>query len=258
MKAWNHRALVAFLLLSTVVAVAVQPAFATPSLTASTGSAVRPDNSAVSPFFTPIGSEMSAITFRGRFTIGRGISVKFRTAGGLASNWTCAEIDGSAFISTTHTRARITSLVFDACSVDQLIGASFTVTVRNVNVATPAFVHLRRQVSAESWDATFTLSIGQAIELSTVPPNSCRLTIREAQSVTVRDTDEGTQVEVSSSPTLIFKSEPGSTSFCPVPQAQLGIAEAAAVRYRHDTRSTETLFFRSTLTSNVNDSTRER
>jgi hypothetical protein len=238
----------AVLVLTSVVALVVSPALATPRLTVSTGS--RPDAGGVSPFITPIGnSETSGLTITNRYTSGRGLSFKARTAGGTSVVATCSELRASAFVPVTHTQIRASSFALSGCKVDGL-GVPATMTTRGVDSTTPILLHARRTPAADSWDGTFNISRAQSFEIvTTVVP--CRLTLREGQSVAIRGTDARTQIEANSA-AVLFKSEVGSNSaFCPAPQGGAAVLEAASsMTYRHDTAITETRF-KSTATSGL-------
>jgi hypothetical protein len=257
MKGLRNGVLVALVLASVAVGIA-SPAFATPRLTTSTGTAVRPDNGAVSPFFTPIGrSEGSAITITDVYPFGQGWSFKARTASGTTLRETCSRVRASGFVGPTHTYIRISELEFTECKIDGLNIPSVA-QVMGVDSETPLRIHLRRSAGASSWDATLNIGPGRAITLTAAGIVACRLFIGP-QSITARDTDVRTQLEIPSSP-AVFKSEAGSDpNVCPVPQAGVGFIEAAtAITYRHETRATEERFFRSTATSNLGDATTER
>jgi hypothetical protein len=241
----------ALLLVASAVVVVASPAFATPRLTVSTGTAARPDNSAVSPFITPIGnSETSGLTITNRYTSRRGSSFKARSAARTDVNVTCSELRASGFVGLTHTQLRVSSIAFTMCKIDQGT-ITATVTAIGVDSATPILLHLTRDAGGGSWDGTFNISRGQTFTIVSTIGLACRLTVREGQSVPIEDTDTNNTIEANSA-RVIYKSEAGSNpSGCPVPQASDAFQETTTpARYTHDTPTTEGVF-RSTLTSNA-------
>ncbi len=96
--------IVASLVLMSALAMVSVPAFATPNLTASSGTA------AVAPFFTPISNSNSQRTFRGA-----NVSIAVPA---LAVTITCRESWGSGYADTTHTNFRYTSHSFNGCTID--------------------------------------------------------------------------------------------------------------------------------------------
>lgn len=97
MKALRASLLVALVLVSAIVVVA-SPAFATPNITASSGTR------AVAPFITPIGSTTSQFT-------GRSSDSTF-IAPAIGATVTCRTAITSGYAGTTNTQARVTSVSF--------------------------------------------------------------------------------------------------------------------------------------------------
>jgi hypothetical protein len=241
MSRFGHLALLALLLVSAVIVV-VSPAFATPKLTTSTGT--RPDGGAVSPYFTPIGSATSSITINQSYGGSRrGSSFVGRDKDANVVGFTCDEVRGSGHVLATHTRLRITSLAFGRCTVDGQ-PASLSVTF-SANATTPCFLHLRRG-TAPSWEGTLELTRTCTITVlvtAAIIGNICQFTIA-AQSVRLRNTDTNTQLETSDR-TVILVSNRVNSGRCPEDtwRASTGeLSSVTAVRYRHDTATTERAF----------------
>jgi hypothetical protein len=174
------------LLVIASAAVAGSPAFATPRLTSSTGTAARPDNSAVSPFATPLGSTTSSSTFLSTdmtLTIG-------------ASVWACSPAHMSGYIGLTHTELRITSVTFGdgsgrGCS--GIGGGSISGTATSPN---PWHLHFRTIEVSTSATGTLNLSSNVTFVLNvfnchiTWPPQSVRIT--QTSTTTSLTMDDGT------------------------------------------------------------------
>jgi hypothetical protein len=211
MKSLKGAVLLALVLVSALVVVA-SPAFATPRLTSSTGTAARPDNGAVSPFITPIGdtvrSSINATSPRSDFSA--------LIIGGLATYTITCSSRGTAYVGVTHTQAILTSLVFETCR-DSLNGSPrVSTTVSSPDH--PWFLHVRAAAGANSWDGTVNIPAGSTASIITRPiGQDCRITVGP-QSVRLRDTDRAATrtIEVSDR-TVRFSLDAGSTSGCPDP-----------------------------------------
>ncbi len=93
-----RKILVVMLALVAAVVVVASPAFATPNITASSGTR------AVSPFITPSTNTSSQFTARSTNAV---LSIP-----AIGSSITCAVASISGYASTTHTQIRITSMTF--------------------------------------------------------------------------------------------------------------------------------------------------
>jgi hypothetical protein len=195
MKAMRSSALVALVLLTALVVV-VAPAFATPNITASSGTR------AVSPFITPIGSTTSLSTARGtNLTI---------AVPALGSTVSCDQATVSGYVDTTHTQMKIISMSFGtgragSCTVrpaGTVDGNRFTCTATSAN---PGFFHAKTvnaaaRSSSGSWNLTSSCSIfitilGRSYDITidaqqscsymeTFPPSSFVLSCRLVATIT--------------------------------------------------------------------------
>jgi hypothetical protein len=186
MKKHKSVVLVALMLISAMVVVAA-PAFATPNLTASSGSdATRPHSrAAVAPFITP------STNTRSQFTgIARPAQIIIPQLGATIS---CDRSNLSGYVSTTHTQLRITSMTFsDNCSITPPSPGS-PVTNQPVSCradsVTPWFWHVRGVTNTPAVRSasgtinipagetcTFTVLLGVAgfQSISIDPNQSCR------------------------------------------------------------------------------------
>ena len=133
MRTLKSGALVALVLVSALVVIG-SPAFATPNITASSGTR------AVSPFITPIGSTRSQSTAQAGST---SLSIA-----ALGASVTCDRAVTSAYVDTTHTQLKITSLSFGTGRVGSCVttpagsidGNQITCTATSTN---PWFLHVR-------------------------------------------------------------------------------------------------------------------
>lgn len=222
MSAMKRSVLIAFALLSAVVVVA-SPAFATPNITASSGTR------AVAPFITPITSTRSQFTGSARDTR--------LTIDAVFSTIECTTTIVSGYVDTTHTQARITSLSFGNrsgrdCVVRTGLGSG-TVNADEITCtatsANPWLLHMRARngASTTSWDGTInnTSSCSFAI---TVGGSTCDFTIPAGQSIAVRYTNTRARLEVSalSSRTSSFLIRVRNFSGCSIPD---GIYSATIV-----------------------------
>jgi hypothetical protein len=171
--------LIAVGLVSAIVMLA-SPAFATPNITASSGT------SAVAPFVTPITSTTSQWTGRStNFTL---------TIPAISSTTTCRTAVMSSYIPTTHTQERVTSLVFGDgtagnCPVT-LAGMNGTVDGNQIvcpaTSANPWFLHYNQIVRMS---AVGTLNATSECRYTfTVTGASCIIAIDAGQSIPVVDT----------------------------------------------------------------------
>jgi hypothetical protein len=168
MKAFRSGLLVALVLVTAVVVVA-SPAFATPNVTASSGTR------AVSPFITPIGSTTSG---------SRGLSTDSRFDLGGAS-LTCRRAIARLYVPATHTQGLVTSLRFGEpgrspgeCAVSFIFNGTIDGTQvidPTTNSTTPSRLHVRT-VSGTS--ATGTINVSGAFTfVVTIVGVSCTLTV---------------------------------------------------------------------------------
>jgi hypothetical protein len=169
------RSVLLALMLMSVVVVAASPAFATPNITASSGS--RP----VSPFVTPIGntstSSSDGLSTDSRLSIG-GTDVACRTA------------NARGYVDVTHTNVKLTSVTFGdgrggTCSAtgggrvdgDSIDGGATS--------ARPWHLHVRT-VDAATRSATGTVNTSSAVTFVVTVPiagASCQFTVPAGQSV---------------------------------------------------------------------------
>jgi hypothetical protein len=174
----------------TVVVVLASPAFATPALTASSGSGV------VQPFITPVTSTTSPYTFRAtnwRLTLlSQGITVACNTA------------QMSLYVGSTHTQARITSASFGtgaggSCGVvwamgnGTVDGNSITCDASSVN---PWFWHVRESDGGSpiSWNGSLNVTTPCSFVVTAPRGSSCLLTLM-ATSIPSRYTNALSQLE---------------------------------------------------------------
>ena len=175
MKSLKKGALAALVLVVALVVVA-QPAFATPRLTTSTGTA------AVSPFITPVSADSRS---HSTFTAGRtSLSIS-----ALGLSVTCLTSSGSGYVPATHTRFAITSLSFGTgvagdCVTTPAGSVDGNRVHCDVNTRTPWYLHVTSVVGVSSQGAVeiannarcrFVVTLG-ALGSSTVtiePGQSC-------------------------------------------------------------------------------------
>ena len=129
MKVFKLSVLVIFVLMAAL-AVLARPAFATPRLTASTGS------SPVAPFITPIGNTTTS-TVSGSSSDSRFSST---APFGVIVTISCTDSRTTGYVPTTHTRANVTSLTFTTCRSS--IGGNVTFTT-TASSASPWLLHVR-------------------------------------------------------------------------------------------------------------------
>ncbi len=199
------------LLLISAVAVVASPAFATPNITASSGTR------AVAPFITPIGdsarSNIIGTSIDSRFTAGAIIRCRTSRIGG--------------FIGATHTQATITSVTFgDGRRGDcDLTSGGFSGVVRNGGTSTgqldsidggatttrPWFLHVRRFTAADN-SSSGTININRFQYTVTIIGVACQITIA-TQSVDVTYTNRTRVVTVSDASVAFTESTGGG--LCP-------------------------------------------
>jgi hypothetical protein len=167
------------LTLVAAAVVVVSPAFATPQITASSGSR------AVSPFITPVqarspaqNSESTALSTNSRLGIPA-----------LGANFRCSESHVSGYVDTaTHTQVRLTSMSFGnnvpgSCRIDPIGGAipgtlvTCTATTRN-----PWMLHVRTIDSATSSRGSVNLTSACTFVMN-VGTSICRVTFAGGQSL---------------------------------------------------------------------------
>ncbi len=142
------------------------PAFATPNLTASSGS------SAVAPFVTPITNSRSQYTFRAQ-----NVSIPLMT---VNETVTCAASAFVGYVDTTHTNVRITSLSFSMCRVDSGNGSvdnNGTITCR-ASTTKPWFLAIRT-VDAARRSASGSINIPAASDI-------CEFTVTIFRGVSIK------------------------------------------------------------------------
>jgi hypothetical protein len=188
MKSIRSGLLVALVLVSAIVVVA-SPAFATPNITASSGTA------AVSPFITPATNNTrslsTALSTDSRFDLG-------------GNSLTCRTANASFYIPPTHTQGRITSITFGRgrtgdCAVASGVGSGTidgnSVSDPTTNSTTPSIVHVRT-FAASSATGTINLSGALTFVVTIRGFASCQLTV-PVQSVDVVYTQRTTSLVVS-------------------------------------------------------------
>jgi hypothetical protein len=182
--------LLALVVLSAAVVVA-SPAFATPNLTASSGTGVA------TPFITPITSTTSPFT-------ARSTSVRL-TIDSVRATVTCNPAQMSGYVAATHTQAKVTSVSFGngrgrSCTVTTPFGSG---TVDrdyiscNATSARPWSLHIRRQFpgSFTSWDGTLNATTSCSFVVTAPRGSSCDITIPAGQSISARYTNEFSLLE---------------------------------------------------------------
>jgi hypothetical protein len=178
MNALRSSMLVVVVLVS-VAAVVVAPAFATPQITASSGTR------AVSPFITPVQARSPAQNSEST-AVSTNLRIGFAA---LGINIVCNEAHFSGYVDTaTHTQLRMTSVSFGnrtagSCRVDPLGGTITNTTITcTATTRAPWSLHIRTIDSATSSRGsinltsacTFVMNIGTA---------RCRLTMAPGQSM---------------------------------------------------------------------------
>ncbi len=212
MKAFRSGMLVALVLVSAVVVVA-SPAFATPNITASSGTR------AVAPFITPIGDSARSNII--------GTSTDSRFSAGAIVRCRTARVGG--FIGATHTQATITSVTFGdgrAGNCDATSGG-FSGVVRNggdsrgqldsidggATTTRPWFLHVRRFTAADN-SSSGTININRFQFTVTIIGVACQITIT-AQSVDATYTNRTRVVTVNDASVAFTESTGGG--LCPAP-----------------------------------------
>ncbi len=199
------------LLLISAVAIVASPAFATPNITASSGTR------AVAPFITPIGdsarSNIIATSTDWRFTAGAIIRCRTARFGG--------------FIGATHTQATITSVTFGdgrAGNCDDTSGG-FSGVVRNggtsagqldsidggATTTRPWFLHVRRFTAADG-SSSGTININRFQFTSTIIGVACQITM-SPQSIDITYTNATRSVSIRDA-TVAFTESTGG-ALCP-------------------------------------------
>jgi hypothetical protein len=232
-KALRSGALVVLVLVSAVVVVA-SPAFATPRLTTSTSTRTgRPDNGAVSPFWTPIGSTTTnSITISQRSASGRGLSLTARNADLATGRWTCSTLLATGFPGVTHTRLTISRFDIQECKSDE------TAAVVTFTTTPPYFLHLSTGPVANSTTGHLEIPPGSGLSYETFLGVPCRVTIRP-QSVRLTVTDNLTTLDIRD-PTLVFNLDTGDPRVCPDHRTnnRTEIVSGTTIVYAVDTRRT--------------------
>ncbi len=194
MRSLRGSLLVAVVLVAAL-AVVVQPAFATPRLTESTGA------TPVAPFITPITNTRSPFT-------GRAIrpTLSLPAFGG---EFRCESSFASGYMTTTHTQARITSLSFGngvvgTCTMSRPAAGivdqgSITCNATSIN---PWLLHVQARNAGNNWSGTVNIPAGGPYCRFdyTVPSLgvSCTLTFDASQSIgrTVQYTNVTSQINL--------------------------------------------------------------
>ncbi len=168
-KALRTWALVGLVLLSVLVVVA-SPAFATPDLTASSGTRV------VAPFITPVGdsarSNIIASSIDLRFVFPSGIVIRCRTA------------TFGGFVGSTHTQITITSFTYGNGAPGACDSGGFgnsTSIDGGATTTSPWFLHVR-SFQAANGSASGTINVTRAFPAFTLFAGACQVTIA-AQSM---------------------------------------------------------------------------
>jgi hypothetical protein len=196
MRAVRSSVLVA-LVLASAIATVVSPAFATPNLSASSGT------SAVAPFITPVTSTTSLFTGRTGDLV--------MSIDSLGVSATCRTSVVSGYVGSTHTQARLTSIVFGSgargdCSV-RTPGGNGTIDNDRVSCAvnstTPGFFGVQNLIRGVSWQAWMWMNA--CFYFTTVGGMSCRVDV-PGQWVIGTFTSNRSQIELSNAAT------PGSSS----------------------------------------------
>jgi hypothetical protein len=225
MKAIRLGALVALLLITAAVVLA-SPAFATPNITASSGT-VNGESAhragAVAPFITPSGDTIrSSITFTGTGS-------SFRIG---SFSVTCV-VTGSGYVTVTHTQVRITTISFTGCT--DTFGGRPTVDSSCANSVTPWFLHVK---TLNAGSSTGTVNICRVSILLTSPVR-CTYTVGP-QSVDVTFTNTDTSLTVNDA-SVANTLDAGSSGLCPTGAAdQRGVITARTDTRTDDLRVTPT------------------
>jgi hypothetical protein len=199
MKALKAGVLAALVLVSAVVVVA-SPAFATPNITASSGSG------AVAPFITPIGnttnSSINGVSTDSGFV--------FVLPGGIRMRILCADSTARGYVVQTHTRGLVTSLTFSSCTSG--LGGAVTVAT-SASSTRPWFLHVRSSSGDSSTGSVEIPSSGSATITTSVP--RCTI-VFSPQSIFGTFTHNSRSLVIND-PTMAFTLTAGSGASCPSP-----------------------------------------
>jgi hypothetical protein len=204
--------------LACALGVASSPAFATPSITASSGSAV------VAPFITPIGSTTSQFAARSVDSILNIPAIGLRVS--------CVTAILSGYVGATHTQARITSFVFGGngsgrdCLVvapdrgsGPVAGDEITCLGTANGSIRPWFLHISSGPDRNA-SSTATLNIPAAAAANsctyvfTVPPpiGDCAVSWDNAQSLRAAYTNDRSTLELDAG--IVATSRQGPSRTC--------------------------------------------
>jgi hypothetical protein len=200
MKVFRSSVLVVLALVSAAVVV-VSPAFATPNITASSGT------SPVAPFITPIGNTRSQWT-------GRATSSFTLDLPAVPANVTCRSARFSSYYDVTHTQERIT--VFD---IGDGIAGTCTATIQRgagtvdrdrvqciTSSTTPWFFHVKQIVGGTSANGHLIPTTACGIIVTVGRTISCNLSINAGQSIPYVDTWTSRTLAINGSATVAVRS----------------------------------------------------
>jgi hypothetical protein len=195
-------ALLALIFVATAVAVVAAPAFATPSLTASSGTR------AVAPFITPMGDT------RGSVSSADSIDTRLNLG---AFTITCRTATMAGYVTVTHTQLRLTSFAFGngrggTCSASGGAVVDGDAIVGSATSAAPWHLHVRAN-DALSRSATGTLNVSSPFSFTITFGGgvSCVIRASAPQSVAVTYTYNTTSLVLNG--TLMVTVSGGG--FCP-------------------------------------------
>ena len=185
MKGFRSGALMALVLVSALVVVA-SPAFATPNLTASSGTRnLEPAHraGAVSPFITPSMNTRSEVT---AYSTDSQLSLP-----SLGSTVRCETSNVSGYVSITHTQLRITSATFSRnCTVVPAGRVDNQPISCDANSIRPWHLHVRDVRAGNSASGTVNLT-SSCIVIVTISGTTSTITIDGNQSCRPTGTQTG-------------------------------------------------------------------
>ncbi len=215
------------------VVVVVAPAFATPNLTASSGTR------AVAPFITPITSTTSSSTGR---------SSDFSASiDGLATTLSCRTTILSGYVGTTHTQVRITSLSFGDGGADVLSNCRVTTPIGNGAVqgdratceassASPLFLHVRNEDPRirGSWNFSLGFGFGGCLFPVVIGLGVCRISVDPGGEITLVYTTTTKQFQFTSNASVAVTVR--NVINCPIPSGSYVATVTGGFGYTPDTR----------------------
>jgi hypothetical protein len=205
MRLARHAVLLALVLAATAAAIAV-PAFATPNITASSGTR------AVAPFVTPIGntltSSSTAFSTDSRFGLG-------------GAEFTCRTASMTGYVAATHTQLRLTSVTFgDGRGSTCFWSGGWTFDGDSINggasSVNPWHLHFKtHDAPTRSGQGTINISRTFSFVITTGTGASCDFTVAGGQSLATTYTYSTTSLAVDGSFTVGIRGITDPLRVCP-------------------------------------------